>query len=467
MVGAGPTGLTTALAAVRSGLRVRIIDQRSERSPHSKALVTHARTMEIFANLGIADDVLAAGSKLRTLQLHGSFSARGTLELDELNWGDTAYPHWLIVPQHAIENILGQALADQGVRVEWGTQFQGLRQTATNVASSVQTGQHTETIISSWVVGADGGRSTVRDHIDARLDRTASGATFLLIDAHTTAQLPDRQAQMFLAPNGLLFLVPLPDHGLWRIVAHLPGQPVDTGSPVTVADVNALVHSRTKIRFGAHDIGWTSRFSPSYGMASALRSGRVFLAGDAAHVHSPVGGQGMNFGIHDAHNLVWKLPLADRIEPSLGEQLLDSYATERRPVTLRMINRVQRLTRLLTDERRSRRRVFGTAGPLFLPRTPLRQLLGKTMAGLNISYRTGPLILPRDAVAGTRAIAPMVHTQAPGQWRWHQSTEHASVQLIRPDGYVAASGPTRQEVVKRLNRHRLFHALLEVIDLPD
>lgn len=461
VVGAGPTGLTAALAAAQAGLRVRIIDQRPERTKYSKALVTHARTMEVFASLGIADKVKAAGGVLEALNLRGSFGVRGRIMLDRLHWGDTAYPHWLIIPQYEVENLLEEALRQHKICIEWGTQFQGLEQSATSITAEV-TGQHeTNSITSSWVVGADGGHSVVRDHIGSVLNRDESDATFLLADAHTTAHLPDREVQLFLSPVGFLLLIPMPTHSLWRIVAHMPYESSDAPEPVTPQMLDELIATRGRIHFGAHEIEWTSRFSPSYGVASPLRSGRVFLAGDAAHVHSPVGGQGMNYGVHDAHNLMWKLALAERLNPKQAEKLLDSYEAERRPVMQRMVRRVQRLTTLMTDSRRAGRRVLGTAAPTLLPRTALREVLGQTLAGLNITYRHGPLVLGRDNLSGTRAARAIQEEQPVGQWHWHTGE---TVQLVRPDGIVAASGATQDEVQRRLNRSPMYRALCEATD---
>lgn len=461
VVGAGPTGLTAALLALQAGMTVRIIDQRPERAAYSKALVTHARTMEIFDSLGVADQVKTTGRVLEALKLRGSFGVSGRVALDQLDWGDTQYPHWLIIPQYEVENILEQALANQGVAVEWGVQFHELTQSDTTVTSQLATLDQATTVTSAWVIGADGGHSAVRSQIGAKLTRQASDAPFLLADAYTTAHLPDNQAQMALAPEGFVLLIPLPTHGLWRIIAHLPGETDHTATPVTTELLDHLIASRTKIHFGSHDIQWTSRFSPTYGVASPLRAGRVFLAGDAAHVHSPVGGQGMNFGVQDVHNLVWKLALARQLEPKPANQLLNSYEAERRPVIERMVARVKRITTVVTDSRRAGRRILGTAAPTLLPHIPTRQLLGQTLGGLNITYRHGPLVSLRDHLSGTRAASDLLMRQTPGAWHWHEGD---TIQLIRPDGVVAVSGSTRQEVQKRIRRNRLLQSVVDVVE---
>lgn len=461
VVGAGPTGLTAALAGAKAGLTVRTIDQRPRRQAASKALVTHARTMEIFHSLGIADDVAAAGSPLTALQLRGSFGAHGRFALDDLDWGDTAYPHWLIIPQYEVEQRLEKALAARGITIEWGTQLTRLNQASGLVTVHLATPAGPDTNTFSWLIGADGGHSTVRQQIGAEFNRDESDALFLLADAYTTAQLPDRTAQALLSPEGFLLLIPYAPHGLWRIVAHLPDTEREAMPAVTPELLDDLMFSRSRIHFGTHDIAWTSHFSPSHAVAAPLRSGRVFLAGDAAHVHSPVGGQGMNFGIHDVHNLMWKLALAARLPTHDTQRLLDSYEAERRPVIERMVARVQRITSLVTDSRRAGRRLLGTVAPALLPRIPARQLLAQTMGGLNMTYRHGPLVLGRDKLSGKRAASVILHTQSAGTWCWHTSDD--GVQLIRPDGVVAVSGTTRHEVDTKIRRNRLLTAILEVV----
>ncbi|PLW72326.1 hypothetical protein C0036_13205, partial [Streptomyces sp. DJ] len=169
-----------------------------------------------------------------------------------------------------------------------------------------------ETVVPRRLVGCDGGRSRVRESAGLRLDRSASGATFVLADVGTTAPLPEDEGHVFLGPEGLLLIVPVPEPGRWRIIAHLPGASPDR--PVTVDEpfLDELVRRRAGIDFGSHDVVWTSQFDLAHGLADRYRAGPVLLAGDAAHVHSPVGGQGLNTGVQDAHDLLWRIAAARR-----------------------------------------------------------------------------------------------------------------------------------------------------------
>lgn len=172
VVGAGPTGLTAALAGAEAGLTVRIIDQRPRRQAASKALVTHARTMEIFHSLGFADDVAAAGSPLTALQLRGSFGAHGRFALDDLDWGDTAYPRWLIIPQYEVEQRLEKALAARGITIEWGPQLTGVNQSAAAVTARLPA-HDAQRLLDSY----EAERRPVIKHMVARVQRVTSLVT--------------------------------------------------------------------------------------------------------------------------------------------------------------------------------------------------------------------------------------------------------------------------------------------------
>lgn len=461
VVGAGPTGLTAALAGVQQGLRVRIIDQRQHRSQFSKALVTHARTVEVLEPLDVIDELMETGTMLRAIQAHGNYGADARIRMDRLRWGDTKYPYWLLMAQYEIESILETALHAHGVAVQWGTKCVTVQQDDARATAMVQDSNGSWSVTAQWILGADGSHSTVRQAIDISFERTESQATFLLADAHTTANLPPNEAHVNFSPDGVLLIIPVSKNGLWRIVANLPNEPVDSDETVTAQRLNLLVYERMGLEFGAHNIGWVSHFSPSHGVASALRSGRVFLAGDAAHVHSPVGGQGMNFGIQDAQNLVWKLATARNLRPELAEQLLDSYEAERLPVITTMVNQVRRLTALATRSGRLGRGLLGTVAPRVLKHTGVKNVLGNTLAGLDISYQHGDMVVANDNTSGTRAVAALQHlTASAWSWRLGQQT-----QLVRPDAVVALSGASIADIERQIaHHHPLLREILENVD---
>lgn len=479
VIGAGPTGLTAALEARRRGMTVRIVDKRDNRGRHSKALVVHARTMEVFAGLGVAEEVSRRGVRLTALNLQGPLGARGRVDLLDLDWGDTDHPHWLTAPQYETEQVLEAALTERGVRVEWDTTLIGLVDEGDAVVADLRgPGTAQVHVRARWLLGADGGRSTVRDAIGGRLKRVDAGATFILADADTTSTLPQDEGHLYLHPDGLLIVVPLPERDRWRIIAHVPGQSAASGPVIDAEYLDNLIRARTSLEFGASKVGWTSRFALSHGVSNILRHGRVFLAGDAAHVHSPVGGQGLNTGVQDAHNLVWKLALADRLAPDVREGLLESYATERGQVAHAMVGGVRRATSLITGRAGVARRIVGALGPRVLRRRRLRLALGRPLAGLEVTYSDSPLVVPGCRASGTRvgnaaasAGGRVLSRLDPHRYTWvvrepasggpwgdlpvvevADDAETPAVALVRPDGYIAACGNTQAEVWNSLAR---------------
>jgi 2-polyprenyl-6-methoxyphenol hydroxylase-like FAD-dependent oxidoreductase len=412
VVGAGPTGLTAAAEALRHGLTVRIVDRKPGRSTFSKALVTHARTMEVFQAMGIADQVLAEGTRFAALNTHaGSRRRHVRVDLLDQPWGDTAYPFWLSIPQYTTERILEEHLVALGGRVDWNVSLESLEERLDHVETRLlHEDQRVETVRSRWLVGCDGGRSRVRDVIGLRLDRADAGATFVLADVRTTAALTEDEGHGFLSPEGLLLIVPMPEPGLWRIIAHVLRPPGDAPLTIDAAFLDELIRRRAGIEFGSHDIGWESQFDLSHGLADRYRRGRVLLAGDAAHIHSPVGGQGLNTGVQDAHNLAWKLALAARLDDDAAGPLLDSYEQERRAVAKAMVDGVARVTGLITRQTGILRRLVGLVAPSVISRRAVQAKLGRDIGMLEVAYTHGALVPASSPCAGLRMDNPALRS---------------------------------------------------------
>ncbi len=463
VVGVGPTGLTAALEARRFGMTVRIVDKRDSRARRSKALVIHARTMEILDNLGLAPDLMRRGVRFAGLNLHGAGGARGRLDLMGLDWGDTDYPFWLTLPQYETEQVLEDALAAEGVHVEWDTELSDLSQDDSGVAATLGG----RSVTADWLIGADGSHSAVRGAVGGHLERVDAGATFILADVHTTNRdLVQDEGHLYLHPDGLLIIVPMPEPDLWRIIAHRPGESPDNDEPIDAAFLDALVRERAGVEFGAHDVGWTSRFALAHGVTDVIRRDRVFLAGDAVHVHSPVGGQGLNTGVQDAHNLIWKLAAARALgDNPHGRWLLGTYGVERMQVAEEMVGSVDRATRILTGRTGLVRRAVGAVMPRTLPRLPVRQAFGRRLAGLELAYEgeAAGRRLPNHPTADGSGV--LAHLDPRGfTWVLNGADEpfdarglpviHVgdgpAVTLVRPDGYVAATGDSAEETIARV-----------------
>ena len=491
VVGAGPTGLTAACEALRHGLSVRIIDRKQERSTHSKALVTHARTLEVFQTMGTADAMLAKGVPFAALTAHSGSQRQATrIDLGGLPWGDTAYPFWLSIPQDATELVLEKHLNSLGGVVEWGTSLKEIHDGDDQVQALVTRDGGNESVSARWLLVCDGGRSRVRDQVGLRLTRRDAGATFILADVKSTLPLTQNEGYVYLNPDGLLLIVPMPEPDRWRIIAHVPTPAKESKVTVDAAFLDGLIRQRSGLEVGSHDVKWTSQFNLSHGLANHFRAGRVFLAGDAAHIHSPVGGQGLNTGVQDAHNLLWKLAAVDRLDsPEAAERLLDSYEAERRDTARSMVTGVARVTTALTTRRSSIRRVLGRLAPWILARPGVQAKLGRAVGMLDLSYSSGSLTtapgagqrLPNPELPGGGRLYDKLSPTGwswivwgrPGETqpdpeapRWHgipivflsdglpapttaPTRDVNRVALVRPDRYVAARGtsPERTETL--------------------
>jgi len=395
VIGAGPTGLVAAAEALRHGLTVRIMERNTQRGMFSKALVVHARTMEVFAIMGIDRDIRAAGTPFAALNLHfNNRNKRVRVDLLDQPWGDTAYPFWLSVPQHDTERVLENHLTSLGGQVEWSCSLLELTDQGNVVEATLSHGEETEIVRARWVIGCDGGRSTVRDQAGITLRRTGAGATFLLADVKTTCDLVENEGHLFLAPDGLLILVPMPEPRQWRLIARVATakqntsttEAEDTLAPADAARIDELIAERAGITFGAHDVSWTSQFDLSHGVAGEFRSGRIFLAGDAAHIHSPVGGQGLNTGVQDAQNLLWRIAEARHVSPEHAEELLAAYQIERRGTAAAMVDGVARMTAIMTSPKYLADRFRSLVAPLVVSRSFIQAKLARGVGMLNLSY---------------------------------------------------------------------------------
>lgn len=444
IVGAGPTGLAAACDALRHGLTVRIVERRATRSEYSKALVLHARTLEVLEVLGCANELVAAGQRFSALNVRTSTTARPLrVDLLKRGWGDTRYPFWLSIPQYEVERILEARLAALGGVIEWSTELTSLDDRGDHVvaklsASSGAVLEHS----ARWVLGCDGGRSATREQLGVALTRQDVGVTFALADVHTTSELVEDEGHVVLSSEGVLLIVPMPERGLWRLIAQVPQQ----AELVSPADWGGLVQRRAGIDLGIHRLGWTSKFDLTSGVADRFRKGNVFLLGDAAHVHSPVGGQGLNTGVQDAHNLVWKLALLKRgLSTELSAALLDSYESERQPIARQMVRGTSIATRLLTVTNPVVRWVRGRFARLLLSRARVQDQLARGVGMLDLET-AGLRRLPNPVLPAGDRLHDRVDPRVPTLLQWQGRDV-----MVRPDRILARPGslPTQLAITAR------------------
>jgi len=347
IVGAGPTGLALANRLMRAGVTPIVVDKLTSGQNTSRAAVIHAHTLEVLEQLGVSDRLLGEGLKLARFSIRDRDRVLVRLRFDTL---PTPYASLLMLPQDRTEHILREALAEAGGTVCWGSTVERLTETANGVEASVATPSGHRTIRARYVVGADGMRSLVREAAGIEFTGASYEESFVLADVDLDWGHGRSEVMLFFSPKGLVVVAPLPG-GRFRIVATLENAP----ERPTLADVQALLDARgpTRGRATVSRVHWSTRFRLHHRVADRYRRGRLLLMGDAAHVHSPAGGQGMNTGLVDA--CVLGGLLADVVSGRRDAGQLDQYEALRRPAAKQVLALAGRLTHMATMKRAPQR----------------------------------------------------------------------------------------------------------------
>ena len=457
--GAGPVGLTLANELVRHGITVRLIDKAAHRTDKSKALVLWSRTLELFDDAGYAKDFVAAGAPA-----HGARISTGTEVVAEISFDviDSRFAYALMIAQSETERLLEERLAAAGVTVEREVELTGFTDTGSSVrATLARPGGAPETVEADWLVGCDGAHSAVRHGLGFEFEGSTLQSHWALADGHISGLSPLDHLHIFWHRDGILAFFPIMGDR-WRVIADLgPASGADTHPDPTLDQINELMARRGSPSIVMSDPVWLAAFRINERKVRDYSKGRVFLAGDAAHIHSPAGGQGMNTGMQDAFNLAWKLALV--IEGAANPSLLDSYSRERSAVGDRVLRNAGLMTEaatlrnpLLQDVRNAILR-FAAGFP------QIRHRVADQLAEMDIGYPDSPLTArsagasdgpkpgqrwpqrlpegtggrrftalgPAAVVTALAAKFPRLVTAVPGGH---------TLQLIRPDGYVGLAG---------------------------
>jgi 2-polyprenyl-6-methoxyphenol hydroxylase-like FAD-dependent oxidoreductase len=336
IVGAGPTGLTLATALAIRGIETNVVDREAAGANTSRAAVVHARTLEVLESIGVTDRLVKLGIHAPRFTIRDRDDVLVTVRFDNL---PTGYPYTLMISQALTEAVLRERFAELGGQVLWGRALTDLAQNDHGVIATLDDGTKLD---ARYLVGADGMHSAVRDRAGIPFRGGRYEESFSLADVRLTGAVPNDEVILYFSPAGLAVVAPLPD-GVHRIVATVDSAPEHPD----IEYVQALLDARgpEHERFIVNEVGWGSRFRVHHRVVDTYRAGRILLAGDAAHVHSPAGGQGMNTGIQDAIVLAEALA---RALTSSNEEPLNAYGATRRPIATEVVAFTDRLTRLAT-----------------------------------------------------------------------------------------------------------------------
>ena len=483
ITGAGPTGLVLALWLTKLGVNVRIVDNTSEPGTTSRALAVQARTLEFYHQVGIDDAVIAGGVKIKNLNLWVKGHRAARVPLQDTGKGVTPYAFALVFPQDAHERLLIEQLGKIGVPIERQTEFLRLTQHDVGVTATLRRPDGSQEICeASYIAGCDGASSTVRGQLGIGFPGGTYTGLFYVADVKAKGEAVDGDLNVDIEDADFILLFPLKGRGHVRLVGTVRDLPEGDQGKLSFDAVKgkAIEHLKLDIE----NVNWLSSYRVHHRVALRFRDRRAFLLGDAAHIHSPVGGQGMNTGIGDAVNLAWKI--AAVLKDNAPESLLETYEPERIGFARRLVATTDRGFTIVT--RRGgfagvvRTRIVPLVVPLLFRLGAMRRLLFRTVSQTQVNYRDSSLSagtagkvqggdrLPwvelesgEDNFASLTSLKWQVHVYGEVQrgvseactelrlplhvFAWEQSMrrvgfQNGAIYLVRPDGYVALAGPS-------------------------
>jgi 2-polyprenyl-6-methoxyphenol hydroxylase-like FAD-dependent oxidoreductase len=400
IVGAGPTGLMLANQLARRGVRALIIDRHPGPSPQTRALGVQARTLEIYAKMGLADRAIELGKRGNGAHLWSQGRKIGHVSLSDVGEKSTPYPYILVLGQDDNERLMGEKLREFGIEVQWNTELLALEQHASHVVATLKSADGTtRNITATWVAGCDGARSAVRTLNGIDFPGAPYEHVFFVADVTATGKMAPDEVNVYLWREGFHLFFPMRGTNHWRIVGIVPPQ-LREQKNLDLATVMPSLRGEAGASLSIEGCSWFSTYRIHHRAAARFRDRRCFLLGDAAHVHSPVGAQGMNTGLQDAYNLAWKLALV--VQGKADAALLDSYEAERHPVAQRLLNTTDRGFRLIVADNPLaglfRTQILARVMAFAVNRKRVQKLAFRTVSQTGIHYRRGPLSVLADAL---------------------------------------------------------------------
>lgn len=482
IIGAGPTGLVLALWLTRQGVSVRIIDKTSEPGTTSRALAVQARTLELYRQLDLTDAVIAGGHHVPAVNMWVEGQRAARLPFEDVGAGLTPYPFLHIFPQDQHERLLIERLEQAGIQVERNIELVDFADRPDRILARLRGPDGAEQDCEArYIVGCDGARSRVRNVIGSGFPGGTYRQLFYVADVNATGTAANGELHIDLDEADFLGVFPIDDKGRVRLIGTVRDERADQASDLEFGDVSnrAIQHLKLQV----DEVNWFSTYHVHHRVTDHFRKGHAFLVGDAAHIHSPAGGQGMNTGIGDAINLAWKL--ASVLAGHAPDRLLDSYEAERIGFARRLVATTDRVFSFATAEGRvadlMRTRIAPVLFPLATRFEAVREYMFRTVSQIMVNYHDSPLSrgtaghiragdrLPWIAAGGVDNYAPLkeigwqvhVYGQAHAElaawctthgvglhvFAWQPEHEAAgfvrdALYLLRPDTYVALADTT-------------------------
>jgi 2-polyprenyl-6-methoxyphenol hydroxylase-like FAD-dependent oxidoreductase len=497
IIGAGPTGLVLALWLAKLGVKVRIIDKTAEPGTTSRALAVQARTLELYRQLDLADAVVERGHKVPAVNLWVMGEPKARLGFEAVGQGLTAYSFLQIFPQDQHERLLIERLETFGVAVERRTELTRFTDKGGGVTARLRGPDGAEEDCQAqYIAGCDGARSTVREILATGYPGGTYRQLFYVADVDAAGPALNGELHADLDEADFLAVFPLAGEGRARLIGTVRDERADRAERLQFEDVSSRAIENLKVR--VKKVNWFSTYHVHHRVAAHFRKGHAFLLGDAAHIHSPAGGQGMNTGIGDAINLAWKLAAA--LAGRAPDSLLDTYEAERIGFARRLVATTDRAFNFVTADGRIAEIVRTRLAPLILPKLialePVRAFMFRAVSQISLNYRGAPLSagsagrvhggdrLPWAPSAGMDNFAPLsamtwqVHVYGTAKaelvdwcamrgvplhvFDWRAEHEAAglardALYLLRPDTYVALAEPSGASAA--LDRYRTERGL--------
>jgi len=476
IAGAGPSGLVLALWLTKLGVSVRIIDKVAEAGTTSRAVAVAAHTLELYRQLDLADAVMHHAHPVKVANLWVRGKAVAEVPFAQIGQGLSPYGLLQIFPQDAHERLLIQKLKALGVAIERPVELIEFSEEGEKIIAGLRAGDGEEQCEAAFIAGCDGAHSIVRNRIGADFEGGTYRELFYVADVDASGHAANGELHVDLDEADFLAVFPLSDQGRVRLIGTVRDERADRPDELTFDDVSD--HALNTMNIQIRKVNWFSTYHVHHRVTDRFRKGRAFLVGDAAHVHSPVGGQGMNTGIGDAINLAWKL--AAVLAKRAPDSLLDSYEAERRRFAKRLVSTTDRVFTFINEDGPLAKIVRKRVAPVVIPRIlsldRVREFIFRTVSQLSLNYREGPLAvgsagevhggdrLPWIPQGDSSNFAPLaepvwqVHvygTASPAlrDWcqrrdvplhvfEWHEQDDDAgltrdALYLLRPDTYVA------------------------------